>query len=78
MANWSGAGGLNQGRDDGISGKGRRAGWQRSMFNGLAQILVQSAREPGGIKLTARAGRPVAGHRDRVVTETLYLTPARP
>jgi beta-galactosidase len=27
--------------------------WQRSVFNGLAQIIVQSTREPGEIKLTA-------------------------
>jgi hypothetical protein len=27
--------------------------WQRSVFNGLAQIIIQSTREPGEIKLTA-------------------------
>ena len=30
-------------------------GWKRSVFNGLAQIIVQSSKEPGEIKLTARA-----------------------
>jgi beta-galactosidase len=29
--------------------------WQRSVFNGLAQIIIQSTREPGEIKLTASA-----------------------
>jgi beta-galactosidase len=29
--------------------------WQRSVFNGLAQIIIQSTKEPGEIKLTARA-----------------------
>ena len=29
--------------------------WQRSTFNGLAQILVQSTKEPGQIQLTASA-----------------------
>jgi beta-galactosidase len=29
--------------------------WQRSLFNGLAQIIVQSTKEPGEIKLAARA-----------------------
>jgi beta-galactosidase len=29
--------------------------WSRSVFNGLAQIIVQSAKEPGDIKLTATA-----------------------
>ena len=29
--------------------------WQRSLFSGLAQIIIQSTKEPGEIKLTARA-----------------------
>ena len=29
--------------------------WQRRLFSGLAQIIVQSTKEPGEIKLTARA-----------------------
>ena len=29
--------------------------WQRSLFSGLAQIIVQSTKEPGEIKLTAHA-----------------------
>ncbi len=29
--------------------------WQRSLFNGLAQVIVQSRKEAGEIKLTARA-----------------------
>ena len=29
--------------------------WQRSLFSGLAQIIVQSTKEPGDIKLTAKA-----------------------
>jgi len=29
--------------------------WQRSLFNGLAQVIVQSTKEPGDIKLTASA-----------------------
>lgn len=31
------------------------ARWSRSLFNGLAQIIVQSTREPGEIQLTASA-----------------------
>jgi beta-galactosidase len=27
--------------------------WKRSVFNGLAQVIVQSARQPGEILLTA-------------------------
>jgi beta-galactosidase len=29
--------------------------WKRSVFNGLAQVIVQSSRDPGEIKLTAHA-----------------------
>jgi beta-galactosidase len=29
--------------------------WKRKTFNGLAQIIVQSAREPGEISLTAKS-----------------------
>ena len=29
--------------------------WQRGLFNGLAQIIIQSCKEPGEIKLTAHA-----------------------
>jgi beta-galactosidase len=29
--------------------------WLRSAFNGLAQIIVQSARQPGEIVLTAKS-----------------------
>ena len=31
------------------------AAWSRSVFNGLAQVMVQSTRQPGEIKLTASA-----------------------
>jgi beta-galactosidase len=29
--------------------------WSRSLFNGLAQVIVQSTGEPGEFKLTASA-----------------------
>jgi beta-galactosidase len=29
--------------------------WRRSLFNGLAQVIVQSTGQPGEIKLTAKA-----------------------
>jgi beta-galactosidase len=29
--------------------------WQRSVFNGLAQVIVQSKQTPGEIQLTASA-----------------------
>jgi len=29
--------------------------WSRSVFNGLAQIIVKSSKQPGSLKLTASA-----------------------
>ena len=38
-----------------IVGKTIAAPWSRSLFNGLAEIIVQSTKEPGEIRLTASA-----------------------
>jgi beta-galactosidase len=38
-----------------ITGYVTTAPWARSLFNGLAQIIVQSTKEAGEIKLTATA-----------------------
>jgi beta-galactosidase len=55
VANWNGAGGLNKGVTLNFQEKTVAPEWQRSVFNGLAQIIVQSTKEPGAIRLTARA-----------------------
>jgi beta-galactosidase len=55
LENWNGAGGLNKGVTLGFQEKAPAPQWQRSVFNGLAQIIVQSTKEPGEIKLTGRA-----------------------
>ena len=55
VANWNGAGGLNKGVTLEFQEKSVAPEWQRSVFNGLAQIIVQSTKEPGAIKLTASA-----------------------
>jgi beta-galactosidase len=55
VANWSGPGGLNKGVTLEFQEKSVAPAWQRSVFNGLAQIIVQSTKEPGAIKLTASA-----------------------
>jgi hypothetical protein len=44
-----------QRRDVGISEKTGATEWQRSVFNDPAQIIVQSTKEHGEIKLTANA-----------------------
>jgi beta-galactosidase len=55
VANWNGAGGLNKGIALAFMDKPIEPAWQRSVFNGLAQILVQSTKDYGTIQLTARA-----------------------
>jgi beta-galactosidase len=53
VRNWDGAGGINKGVSLQYLEKPAPVDWQRSVFNGYAQILVQSAKEPGEITLTA-------------------------
>jgi len=48
-------GGLNPNVNLQIIGHAEAAPWSRSLFNGLAQVIVQSTREAGEIKLTATA-----------------------
>jgi len=53
--NESGEGGLNPDVNLELMGKPLAAAWSRSLFNGLAEVLVQSTRDAGDIKLTAIA-----------------------
>ena len=55
VANWNGAGGINKGVTLRMQDKPVLPEWKRSVFNGLAQIIVQSTKAPGEIKLTASA-----------------------
>jgi beta-galactosidase len=55
VANWNAAGGLNKGVALQFEEKPAPLDWQRSVFNGLAQVIVQSAKEAGEIKVTARS-----------------------
>jgi beta-galactosidase len=55
VANGSGAGGVNKGVTLLLQEKPVAPDWKRSAFNGLAQIIVQSARQPGEIVLTAKS-----------------------
>ena len=50
-----GEGGLNPNVNVDIVDKATPVPWSRSLFNGLAQIIVQSTREAGEFKLTASA-----------------------
>jgi beta-galactosidase len=53
LANWGVTGGLNRGVMLRLQGNPSPVQWQRSVFNGLAQIIVQSTRQAGALRLTA-------------------------
>ncbi len=55
VRNESGSGGLNPDVNVELTSKPASAAWSRSLFNGLAQVMVQSFQDAGEIKLTARA-----------------------
>ena len=55
VKNDGGTGGLNPDVNVEITGQPQAAPWSRSLFNGLAQVIVQSSRDAGEIKLTASA-----------------------
>jgi beta-galactosidase len=55
VSNYSESGGLNKGVSLRMQDKAILPEWKRSVFNGLAQIIVQSTRDPGEIRLTATA-----------------------
>jgi beta-galactosidase len=74
VRNDTGAGGLNPDVNVEIIGKAAAAPWSRSVFNGLAQIIVQSTREAGEIKLTATA----EGLQPATTTITTQTGTARP
>ncbi len=53
--NESGTGGLNPDVNVEVIGQPVAPAWSRSVFNGLAQVIVQSTKDAGDIKLTASA-----------------------
>ena len=59
--NGVGQGGLNPNVTVKIIGHASVPPWSRSLFNGLAQIIVQSTRDAGEFKLTASRRWPDAG-----------------
>jgi beta-galactosidase len=74
VKNNEGDGGINKGVALVIQEKPEVANWKRSVFNGLAQILVQSGKEAGELKLTARA----EGLAPATLTVPSEAGPARP
>jgi len=55
VKNDEGEGGMNPDVTVEITGKPVNSDWSRSLFNGLAQVIVQASREAGDFKLTATA-----------------------
>jgi beta-galactosidase len=55
LANYGPAAGLNKGVALRLQDNPAKVAWSRSVFNGLAQIIVQSSKESGTLKVTARA-----------------------
>ncbi len=55
LRNESGMGGLSPDVNVELLGKPAAPAWSRSLFNGLAQVIVQSSKDAGTIKLTATA-----------------------
>jgi beta-galactosidase len=55
VKNDQGSGGLNPDVNVEIIGKSVTSPWSRSLFNGLAQVIVQSSKDAGEINLTASA-----------------------
>ena len=53
VANYSGPGGVNLGVKLQMRGAAIYPPWQRSAFNGLGQVIVQTSKTPGQLKLTA-------------------------
>ena len=72
IVNWNVVAGLNRGVLLRFVDNPAPVEWRRSVFNGLAQIIVQSTRESGALTLTARS----AGLKPAVVT--LQAAPAAP
>jgi hypothetical protein len=54
-------GGINKGVALVLQSEPEPVKWRRSVFNGLAQIIVQSVKQAGEIKLTARGDGLSAG-----------------
>jgi beta-galactosidase len=55
VQNHENSGGIGKGVSLEIVEKPVAAAWQRSVFNGLAQIIMQAEKDPGAIILTARS-----------------------
>lgn len=74
VKNSDNAGGLSKGATLEFLTQPRAAGWQRSVFNGLAQVIVRAGKEAGEITLHAKS----AGLQDGSIVINATRSPARP
>jgi beta-galactosidase len=74
VKNDQGSGGLNPDVNVEIIGKSITSPWSRSLFNGLAQVIVQSSKDAGEISLTASAD----GLKSATATVKTVACPPRP
>ncbi len=74
LANWGTAAGLNLGVELRLFDLPPAPAWSRSTFNGSAQIIVRTTKQPGSIELSARA----AGLAAAVLPLPATLAPLRP
>jgi beta-galactosidase len=74
VANNSGPGGVNKGVTLLFQEKPELPDWKRSVFNGLAQVIVQSTGQPGEITLTATS----SGLSRKVLALQAQSAPLRP
>jgi beta-galactosidase len=72
LANYGGAAGVNQGVELRLYDQTPPPAWSRRTFNGLAQIIIQTTKQPGVLELGARAAGLAPA------TLVLPATPATP
>ena len=74
VRNDAGEGGMNPDVNVEIIGQPLASPWSRSLFNGLAQVIVQSSKDTGAVTLTANA----EGLKSAEATVKTVAGPARP
>jgi beta-galactosidase len=74
VKNSDSAGGLSKGATLEFLSRPRTAGWRRSVFNGLAQVIVQAGKESDAITLRAQS----PGLKDGSIVIQSTRSPARP
>ena len=75
VAVWGGDGGVNKGVALRLVDAPAAVAWSRSVFNGLAQVIVQAGKQAGSIRLSAH-GEGLKPGEATIETKTVALRPA--